>query len=294
VDDFHLSVDQSLDIVLIVRPDTPRFTVIAATRLMHLVTNTTPETSYGCGLFEVLGAPPKDSCPVQSSGLKASLERVIATRRPDAMATRKEEIRRPDGVRAARYWSAENLPVLSANGDLLYIVHRVEEVTERLRSLGVEEIAQATPKEPPSSRPPSPSVLLVEDSVMNQKLAKAVLARLGFTPDVVSNGSDAIAALEAKAYDFILMDVRMPVMDGVAATRAIRSRRDELHQPYIVAMTGSADDDDRRACLEAGMNGYLSKPFDHRQLDAILREKAPRTTEDRLDHESKPKDRREK
>jgi CheY-like chemotaxis protein/HPt (histidine-containing phosphotransfer) domain-containing protein len=113
-------------------------------------------------------------------------------------------------------------------------------------------------------------ILLVEDHPTNQKLALAILARLSYRADIAGNGLEAIEALERQPYDVVLMDVQMPELDGLEATRQIRQRR-KLHEgPYIIAMTANAMESDRAACLEAGMNDYLSKPIRVNQLMAAL------------------------
>ena len=111
-------------------------------------------------------------------------------------------------------------------------------------------------------------LLLVEDNTINQKVALGQLGRLGFQADVASNGLEAIAAIENLPYDIVLMDVQMPEMDGLEATRTIR--RMDIAQPHIVAMTANAMRGDREACLTAGMNDYLSKPLKLAQLVSAL------------------------
>jgi CheY-like chemotaxis protein len=112
-------------------------------------------------------------------------------------------------------------------------------------------------------------VLLAEDNPVNQKLAIRLLAQMGYTADVAGNGLEAIAALEAAPYDVILMDVQMPELDGLEATRRIRARRTD-GAPWIVAMTANALAGDREACLAAGMNDYVSKPIRPAALAAAL------------------------
>ena len=104
-------------------------------------------------------------------------------------------------------------------------------------------------------------VLLVEDNVVNQKVAKLLIAKLGCNADVVGNGKAAVEAASAKRYDIIFMDCQMPVMNGFDATRAIRSFESQDHRTVpIIAMTANAMEEDRRRCLEVGMDDYLSKP----------------------------------
>ena len=114
-------------------------------------------------------------------------------------------------------------------------------------------------------------ILLAEDIAVNQKLAVAMLERMGYRPDVVANGCEVLEALERQAYDVVLMDVRMPEMDGLEATRRIRATRPPDRQPRIVALTAHALREDRQMCLAAGMDDYLSKPFQPAELKAALR-----------------------
>ncbi len=90
------------------------------------------------------------------------------------------------------------------------------------------------------------------------------------TVDIVANGREAVEALERRPYDVILMDVQMPEMDGLEATRVIRSNVPQQSQPVILAMTAAAMAEDRQACLDAGMDGYISKPIQLQQLMAAL------------------------
>ena len=117
---------------------------------------------------------------------------------------------------------------------------------------------------------PTLSILLAEDNAMNQKVAMILLERIGYSADVVSNGAEAIEALERKPYDVILMDMRMPKLDGIQATQAIRAQGSSLRQPCIIAMTANAMKGDREACLAAGMNDYISKPVEWRELASAL------------------------
>jgi PAS domain S-box-containing protein len=103
-------------------------------------------------------------------------------------------------------------------------------------------------------------ILLVEDNAVNQKLALRLLAQMGYQADVAGNGIEAVEAVERQEYDLVLMDVQMPEMDGLEATRRIRARQPS-EGLRIVAMTANAMDGDREACLEAGMDDYVSKPI---------------------------------
>jgi CheY-like chemotaxis protein len=113
-------------------------------------------------------------------------------------------------------------------------------------------------------------ILIAEDNRINQKVALKLLERIGYRADVAANGVEALRALERQAYDVVLMDVQMPEMDGLAATRAIRERWPGDAGPRVVAMTANAMRDDREACLAAGMDDFVSKPVVLAQLAAAL------------------------
>ena len=111
-------------------------------------------------------------------------------------------------------------------------------------------------------------ILLAEDLLVNQKLALRLLEQMGYRADVASNGIEAIESIERQPYDVILMDVQMPEMDGLEATRQIRKK--DLSQPFIIAMTANAMAGDREICLEAGMDLYISKPIRVPELITVL------------------------
>jgi signal transduction histidine kinase/DNA-binding response OmpR family regulator len=103
-------------------------------------------------------------------------------------------------------------------------------------------------------------ILLAEDNAVNQKLALKLLSQMGYRADMAGNGLEAIQAIERQKYDLVLMDVQMPEMDGLEASRQICSRWPRGERPRIVAMTANAMQGDRERCLEAGMDDYVSKP----------------------------------
>ena len=125
-------------------------------------------------------------------------------------------------------------------------------------------IVRAEPREAPSAV--SRRILLAEDNVVNQKVALRLLDKLGYSADVAADGTEVLEMLALRPYDLILMDVQMPRMDGLEATRRIRTDVDAEVQPYILALTANAMEGDRERCLEAGTDAYLAKPV---SLDAL-------------------------
>ena len=132
---------------------------------------------------------------------------------------------------------------------------------------------RTTPAPAPDAGPPL-RILVAEDHPVNQRVVLLLLAKLGQRADVVSDGVEAVAAVERRDYDVVLMDVRMPELDGLTATRRIRERRGEK-RPRIVAVTANASQGDRDACLAAGMDDHIAKPLKESELAQALRRCAP-------------------
>ena len=170
--------------------------------------------------------------------------------------------RRLVGMMGGRLW-AESEP---GKGSVFHVLLPIEEV--------------ARPTEPPATvRAPAPAVrpplriLIAEDNPINQKLAAILVRRIGYEPDLVADGAEAVAAARGGLYDVILMDYQMPVMDGPDATKAIRI--EEAADParrraWIVAVTANAMDEDRRHAADAGMDDYLTKPLHTNELETAL------------------------
>ncbi|MDX1638398.1 MAG: response regulator [Balneolaceae bacterium] len=115
-------------------------------------------------------------------------------------------------------------------------------------------------------------ILVAEDDKINQKVTRKILEREGAAVSVVSNGEEALKAVETDSFDLILMDLRMPVMNGFEATMAIRHREtlSEGERITIVALSASALNEDKQTCLEAGMDGYLTKPVRRAELVRMI------------------------
>jgi CheY-like chemotaxis protein len=126
-------------------------------------------------------------------------------------------------------------------------------------------------------------LLVAEDNAVNRQLALALLRKLGYEADTVENGREAVHALERTTYDVVLMDVQMPQLDGLEATRLIRQRFGPKDGPTIIAMTANAMEGDREECLEAGMDDYLSKPIRPDELARALARCRPVRSRETLD-----------
>ena len=126
---------------------------------------------------------------------------------------------------------------------------------------------KATNQHQPQARPSLAHLrlLLVEDNQINRKVAVKLLEKVGIKPDIAGDGLEALKLVESNTYDIILMDMQMPSMDGLTATRRIRTMA-EIRQPHIIALTANAFNENKQACQEAGMNDFLSKPIESQKL----------------------------
>jgi two-component system sensor histidine kinase/response regulator len=146
---------------------------------------------------------------------------------------------------------------------------------QRVLASGVDDEPDAAADDHAAPRPvsePTLDILLVEDNPVNQKVALRVLEQMGHRVSLATNGAEAVRATGERPYQIVLMDVQMPVMDGLDATRAIRRREEQTHlHQKILAMTANAMQGDRERCLQAGMDGYVSKPVDRQGLMAEIK-----------------------
>lgn len=132
----------------------------------------------------------------------------------------------------------------------------------------LEALLEALDGDQRAPMPPLSRVLVVDDNLVTQRMALLLLKKLGVEADSADNGAEAVARLREERFDLVLMDIHMPLLDGIEATRQIRSLA--THQPRIVAYTGSASATNRRACLEAGMDDLLGKPVTIEMLRRVV------------------------
>jgi CheY-like chemotaxis protein len=118
-------------------------------------------------------------------------------------------------------------------------------------------------------------VVVADDNPVNRKVAVSLLKRLGYQADAASSAKDLLDLLLRTVYDVVFMDVHMPEMDGLEATRRIRQDFPAARQPRVVAMTAAAFPEDRARCLDAGMDDYVAKPVGMEDLAAVLRRARP-------------------
>ncbi|MEM1168080.1 MAG: response regulator [Cyanobacteria bacterium P01_H01_bin.35] len=131
-------------------------------------------------------------------------------------------------------------------------------------------------------------ILLAEDNVVNQKVAINILKNLGYRADIAANGLEVLAALRRQSYDVVLMDVQMPEMDGLTATRKICAEWEQEKRPRIIAMTANAMQGDREKCLSAGMDDYITKPVRREALSTALSKCGLSATETIVEQEKAP------
>ena len=122
---------------------------------------------------------------------------------------------------------------------------------------------------------PSLSILVVDDNEINRQLMSILLARQGHRVEVASNGLEALEAVKVKKFDIVFMDLQMPVMDGIEASRRIREWESEGVHTFIVALTAGYFPEDGQKLFEAGMDNYLTKPFQVEHIQRLLKYSSP-------------------
>ena len=171
--------------------------------------------------------------------------------------------------------------ILEKMAEYLGVRYSYTDSTETTIDLEPMTALSTSSEQPHSSLSPNNShplkILVAEDNVLNQKLVLQMLKHLGYQADkVVSNGLEALEALHHQPYDVVLMDVEMPKMDGLTATRQIRQEWDTKVGPHIIAMTGRALPEEQEECLAAGINDYLTKPIRLETLSKALSQCQPK------------------
>jgi CheY-like chemotaxis protein len=114
-------------------------------------------------------------------------------------------------------------------------------------------------------------LLLVEDNSVNQRVGRLILEKLGHRVDLAANGLEAVHAVNLAPYDGVFMDIQMPEMNGLEATRLIRETTPPFRQPYVIALTANATIEDQQECFEAGMDEFLTKPVRSEDFEKALK-----------------------
>jgi CheY-like chemotaxis protein len=161
------------------------------------------------------------------------------------------------------------------NSYIQNLTHLSSNTPSNVQSNLTHQNRQNYPFDPLMSRDHPLRILLAEDNIINQKVAQHILQRMGYRADVAANGLEVLAAIAQQTYDLIFMDMQMPEMDGIEATKQICKCLETgklAIKPRIVAMTANAMQGDREICLNAGMDDYISKPIHNADLVRVLRE----------------------
>jgi signal transduction histidine kinase len=262
--DFRLLFEESPDVLLVLLPDAPRYTMVAATQARWRATHTTPET-LGHGLFEVFPDNPDDPTASGTSNLRASLQRVLDTRQADTMAVQKYDIRLPDGTFEARYWSPKNLPILSPTGEVRYILHRVEDVTELVRASEMgEELRDRTRvvEREVIARSRELSTALLELRAANARLAELDVAKTAFFNNISHEFRTPLTLMLAPLEDELTESAS--ALSGARRARLEVAHRNALR---LLKMVNALLDFSR---LEAGRAEAVYRPTDLAALTTDL------------------------
>ena len=234
-------------------------------------------------------ATPEEAIKVVQSGQPFDLA-VVEHRRPDidgvALSAALRALRRPDQLPIVLIAVATPGPDETAAADSGVIQATLTKPVAARRLHDVLVQVGAHEAAPPSPAPETAAgglrVLIADDNALNQNLLKRMVAKLGHTVDVVSNGREAVAAVAQQPYDALLMDVLMPEMDGLVAAEAICRRWPRGNRPRLIALTAMAGPGDQERCLRAGFDDYMSKPVHLEDLvEAFNAAAGYRTTQER-------------
>jgi CheY-like chemotaxis protein len=282
------AAEKALELVVDIHPSAPRWIMGDATRLrqilVNLVSNAIKFTEAGEVVLSVQplagsGENPSIHFVVRDTGCGIPADRLDRLfqrfSQVDASTTRKYGgtglglaiSKRLTELMGGRIWVETEVGTGSAFQ--FTIPHRLAPPQEGAPAAPARRASEAIDKTLAAQRPLS--ILLAEDNVINQKVAVRLLERMGYRPDVASNGFEALEAVHRQHYDVVLMDVQMPEMDGLEAARRITSELGATDRPRLIALTANVLKGDRQTCLEAGMDDYLAKPLDLLRLrDALL------------------------
>ncbi len=281
--------EKQIDLQCKVASDCPEAVVGDVTRLrqiiVNLLGNSVKFTHRGSVQVDVSSQRTDPGCyellvTVQDSGVGISLNRIDSIfesfSQADASTTRKfggtglglAISKHLTELMGGRIWVESEL----GQGSTFY-------VTVPLR--GHDETHESPPPRRPAIRRPAGDrellarrlplrILIADDNVINQKVARLLLEKLGYRSDLAANGLEVLEALQRQRYDVILMDVQMPELDGLEATRRICREWPEHRRPRIIAVTAGAMRGDREKCIEAGMDDYISKPVQAEELEIVL------------------------
>jgi signal transduction histidine kinase/ActR/RegA family two-component response regulator len=283
-----ISGEKGLELTSEIRPGTPRTIVGDGARLrqilLNLLNNAVKFTDSGRVTVTVEAEPPDADgavevhIAVRDTGLGIPADRVELLFQPFSQAD-VSVARRYGGTglglaisqrlaeaMGGRIW-AESSGVPGEGSTFHVVIHTREAAPLPVPAADGDGALELDPRH--AERHPL-EILLVEDNAVNQKLALRMLARMGYDADLAANGLEAVQAVERERYDLVLMDVQMPEMDGLEATREIVARVPQSRRPWIVAMTANAMDSDRQRCMDAGMNAYIPKPIQIEELVAAV------------------------
>jgi PAS domain S-box-containing protein len=282
-------------------PD-PTFKICCVNDLYLASTKTTREDIVGRGLFDVFPVNPNESSGSGVSDLRASLERVLKHRAPDAMGVQKHDVPVGNGEFEIRYWTPVNMPLIGPGGDVVLILHHAEDVTELVRSREraaegsarrIESEATGAGDDRPASdlarallveadrwaaKPMAevpqvangedlPLVVVADDNADVRDLLDGLLRRAGYRTHLAADGAAALAACRARRPALLLSDVMLPVVDGLEMTRRLRADETTADLP-IVLLSARAGETARIDGLAAGADEYVEKPFGAKELVA--------------------------
>ncbi|WP_448189483.1 ATP-binding protein [Azospirillum sp. sgz301742] len=271
-----MAKEKGLEIRLMPEPDLPRFILGDPLRLrqilVNLLGNAVKFTTHGAVSVSV-GHRRRDDGSLDLSFIVRDTGPGIPAERMDRLFHRFSQV---DASTTRQFGGTGlGLAICKALVDLMGGAIRVESVVGKGSAFHFTIHAALGDKPSDDETPPAPqppraarqgAILLVEDSQLNQIVARAMLQKAGHHVDVAENGAEAVAAVQERPFDLVLMDVMMPVLDGIEATRTIRSLPGPVSALPIIALTASTDPQDIEACHAAGMNGCLGKPIVWQEL----------------------------